>query len=238
MLDGEHTARGWRQLVRSAGTLLAAATTFAAGADGVMGQARPASPVSRAAVSPANEIALARSAAPASISAAAAVYVLVDGRYRLAQEGTNGFTCFVLRDADPRAQYPTCLDPEWTRCELPEYMKEAELRRSGMAETRIAAVLDGLRRAGRFPRPRRSGIAYMASPHMRGMYDVVPGGRIQPHVMIYAPGATNAQIGVSDVATARLRHIPFVLAEGRPDAHIIAALPSYADGTAIEGERQ
>lgn len=177
------------------------------------------------------EIALARSAAPRLISDQASVYVLKDGTYQLAAKGTNGFTCLVLRDEDPRSQYPACLDSEWTRCELPEYMKEAELRKQGMSPDDIDNTLDRMRREGRFPNPTRSGIAYMASSRMRGMFPIVSGGRIQPHVMIYAPGTTNAQIGVSSIAKARLLHVPFVANEGKPNAHILSPLMSYTDGS-------
>ncbi len=238
MLELGHAPRRWGRLTcRSACVLAAAAAILFAGAGGAAGQsasaARSEGRPPAATASPA-EIPLARSAAPSSISGGAAVYVLDGGRYRLAEKGTNGFTCFVLRDEDPRARYPTCMDPEWTRCQFPEYRKEAELRHAGMPEAKIAAILDRMRRGGQFPRPRRAGIAYMASSQMRGMYDVVPGGRIQPHVMIYAAGATNAQIGVRHVASARRLHIPFVQAEGRPDVHILVPLMSYTDGTRFE----
>lgn len=180
------------------------------------------------------EIALARSAAPKPISEAASVYVFSEGTYQLASKGTNGFTCLVLRDEDPRAQYPACLDAEWTRCELPEYMKEADLRKQGKSPDEIDATLDRMRREGHFPNPARSGIAYMASSQMRGMFEISPEGHIQPHVMIYAPGATNAQIGVAKVSEARVLHIPFVANEGKPNAHILSPLMSYTDGSRFE----
>src|SRR5579871_1496231 len=44
-----------------------------------------------------SEIALARSAAPASISDAAEVMVLQRGGYKIAATGTNGFLCLVER---------------------------------------------------------------------------------------------------------------------------------------------
>jgi hypothetical protein len=182
----------------------------------------------------AKEVRLARSAAPQAISEKAAVYVFVHGNYILSDKGSNGFTCLVLRDGDPSSRYPVCLDPEWTRCELPEYLKEAELRAAGMPDEKIEGELDRMRRNGSFPNPKRSGIAYMASPEMRGMYVVVKNGKIQPHVMIYAPGVTNSQIGVKDVNQARREHIPFAANEGKPNAHILCPIMTYADGTKYE----
>lgn len=182
----------------------------------------------------AKEVRLARSAAPQTISAGASVYIFVHGNYILSDKGSNGFTCLVLRDGDPSSRYPVCLDAEWTRCELPEYLKEAELRNAGMPEEKIEVELDRMRREGSFPNPKRSGIAYMASREMRGMYALVKNGKIQPHVMIYAPGVTNSQIGVTDVNGARREHIPFAANEGKPNAHILCPMMTYADGTKYE----
>lgn len=47
----------------------------------------------------AEEIALARSAAPAEVSEAADVWVLRNGRYEIARQGTNGNACMVSRNA-------------------------------------------------------------------------------------------------------------------------------------------
>ena len=75
--------------------------------------------------SAADEIALARTAAPPSISAEAAVLVLGSRGYEPAVTGKNGFTCFVERswaagfaDAEfwnPKIRAPNCFNPEATR---------------------------------------------------------------------------------------------------------------------------
>ncbi len=182
-----------------------------------------------------NEIALARSAAPEQISRDSTVYVFRGGEYVKAVTGKGHFTCLVQHDGDPRSQYPVCMDEEWTRCDLTAYLREVALRKQGMSDALIAAEIDKLLRTGALPRPQRSGIAYMMSSQMRGLFsDTNPAGRIQPHVMVYATGATNQQIGVSSVPDARRQRIPFVLNEGRPDAYILVPMPKYTDGSLFE----
>jgi hypothetical protein len=56
-------------------------------------------------------IKLAESAAPPEISGKATVYVLERTGYAKVREGTNGFTCFVHRQAPVNLE-PTCFDAE------------------------------------------------------------------------------------------------------------------------------
>ena len=75
------------------------------------------------------EIALARSAAPTSISRDAAVLVLEKSGYQTAVEGKNGFTCLVERawmspfDSpefwNPKMRGPICYNPAAVRTILP-----------------------------------------------------------------------------------------------------------------------
>ncbi len=58
----------------------------------------------------ADEVTLARSAAPPEVSANASVYVLRDGVYLKHISGSNGFTCLVLPQDEPGAREPVCLD--------------------------------------------------------------------------------------------------------------------------------
>src|SRR5438105_154573 len=74
------------------------------------------------------EIALARSAAPASISSHATIKVLTPSGFSPVVEGDNGFVCFVMRGFtgaptispaglrglvyDAKTRAPICLDPE------------------------------------------------------------------------------------------------------------------------------
>src|SRR6516165_11519486 len=83
-----------------------------------------------------DEIALARSAAPRSISADATVLVLGAHGYVSAATGTNGWVCFVERSWaagfddpefwNPKLRAPNCFNPPAVRSELPQYLKRTE----------------------------------------------------------------------------------------------------------------
>src|ERR1700729_4052 len=82
------------------------------------------------------EIALARSAAPESISRDADVLVLGRHGYETAVKGTNGFVCIVERswtagidDPDfwnPKLRGPLCLNPQAARSYLPLTIRKTE----------------------------------------------------------------------------------------------------------------
>jgi hypothetical protein len=81
-----------------------------------------------------SEIALARSAAPASVSDQAEVVVLGRTGYRTEVKGTNGFLCIVERSWgattdhpefwNPKMRAPHCFNPPATRTFLPIYLDE------------------------------------------------------------------------------------------------------------------
>src|SRR5438045_1544380 len=80
-----------------------------------------------------DEIALARTAAPPSISADADVLVLGKQGYETAVRGKNGFVCFVERSWtagfddpefwNPKIRAPNCFNPHAAHSVLPEYLK-------------------------------------------------------------------------------------------------------------------
>ena len=61
---------------------------------------------------------MARSAGPATVSSGATVWAVRDGRYEVAQEGTNGNHCFVARTW-AESMEPVCYDAEGARTILP-----------------------------------------------------------------------------------------------------------------------
>src|SRR5215510_14509084 len=94
-----------------------------------------------------DEIALARSAAPPSISAEADVLVLGKHGYQTAARGRNGFVCFVERswtagfdDAEfwnPKLRAPNCFNPPAVRSVLPQYLKRTEWVLAGISKAQL-----------------------------------------------------------------------------------------------------
>lgn len=171
------------------------------------------------------EVVLALSAAPEHLRAAAAVYVLTEAGYEMAREGSNGFTCIVYRDY-PQAQKPICWDAEGTETIVPRVLLEGELLMQGKSREEIVAAVRKGFEEGRFISPRRPGIAYMLSPHIK-RYIARTGkmGTFPPHVMFYAPNLTNADIGVTRESFRQYKHHPSVAYQG-PHGYLIFIVES------------
>jgi hypothetical protein len=140
------------------------------------------------------EIALARSAAPASISRDATVLVLGRHGYTTAVEGKNGFVCVVERgwmspfDApqfwNPKMRGPICFNPPAARSILPLTLKRTDLVLSGLTK---AQVMDGVRaalRAKELPTLEPGAMSYMMSKEGY-LGDSI--GHWHSHLMFYVP---------------------------------------------------
>jgi hypothetical protein len=164
-----------------------------------------------------DKIKLAESAAPAEISSHASVYVLELTGYAKVREGTNGFSCFVDRQT-PLNLEPTCFDAEGSVTTLPTRFYVEEQRAKGKSEEQIKAELDEGYKKGKFKPPSKPGIVYMMSDHG---YLLIPGTNklvnIPPHLMFYAPYATDKDIGSPPAAA----NMPRLIRAGQPDAYII-----------------
>ncbi len=94
-----------------------------------------------------SEVALARSAAPASISDGAEVMVLDRTGYRTAVKGGNGFLCIVERSWGATTDHPEfwnpkirgaiCFNPPSARTFLPIYLMKTRLVLAGKSKTEI-----------------------------------------------------------------------------------------------------
>jgi hypothetical protein len=141
------------------------------------------------------EIALARSAAPASISNAADVLVLQRGGYTTVVKGSNGFVCIVERawanttdDAqfwNPQVRAPHCLNPPAARTSLPYFLMKSKLVLAGKSKTEIAAAIAAAVDKKELPALASETMVYMMS---KQQYLNDDGNSWRPHVMFYATG--------------------------------------------------
>jgi hypothetical protein len=140
------------------------------------------------------EIALARSAAPDSISLDAAVMVLGQHGYETAVKGKNGFVCMVERswsspinDPDfwnPKIRSPICLNPAAVRSYLPQTIRKTEL---ALATRSQAEMVKGVKAAfdrKELPIPEAGAMSYMMSKqgHLNDR-----DGHWHPHLMFFLP---------------------------------------------------
>ncbi len=140
------------------------------------------------------EIALARSAAPDSISGDAKILVLGRHGYETAVAGKNGFVCVVERgwmspsDApefwNPKIRGPICFNPPAARSVLPATFKRTEIVLAGRTK---AEIIEGNKAAsdkGELPPLEPGAMSYMMS---KRAYLTDRGDHNLAHLMFYAP---------------------------------------------------
>lgn len=142
------------------------------------------------------EIALARTAAPESISRDAEVLVLGRHGYETAVKGKNGFVCLVERSWNasydnpefwnPKNRSPDCYNPPAARTILPLIVKRAELVLAGRSKDQI---IEGVEAFGRkkVPALQPGAMCYMLS---KEAYLTDQGSHNVAHLMFYVPEGT------------------------------------------------
>lgn len=169
--------------------------------------------------SPADEAALARSAAPASISGDAEVLTLGSHGYETAAKGKNGFVCMVWRSWtaglgdpefwNPKIRAPICLNPAAARTVLPGYLERTKWALSGVSNTEMLARTTAEVAAKSFTLPAPGAMSYMMS---KQGYLGDADGHWHPHIMFFLArtdsGAWGANLGGSPVISAQDDHDP------------------------------
>ena len=151
------------------------------------------------------EIALARSAAPSSISDGAEVMVLGRAGYKTAVKGTNGFLCIVGRswaqatDAaefwNPKTRAPHCFNARAARSFAPIYLMKTRLVLAGKSQAEIAQAIATALDKNELPALEPGAMAYMMS---KQQYLNDRGKSWHPHVMFYSPGDMTKAWGADD----------------------------------------
>lgn len=188
------------------------------------------------------EIALARSAAPQSISKNARVLILTPNGYVTAANGTNGFTCLVERDWmsafddsqfwNPKGRGAVCYNPPASRTVLRYDYVRTNLVLSGLSKQQMYARLNVIVAKHELPTPEPGSMSYMMSKHQ---YLNDGAGNWYPHLMFHVPQADGANAGAS--WGANLPGSPVVMDSGHklwPEPQTIFFVPvsKWSDGTA------
>jgi hypothetical protein len=172
-----------------------------------------------------HEVRLARSAAPASVSAGARVWLLENGTYVVADSGGNGVECYVSRSW-PESLEPHCFDEEGARTIMRLEMRAVELAHAGMAREEAARQLSFGLADGTFRLPQRPAVSWMMSSAQVLFSD--SGRRVgawQPHLMIYYPYLTaeGLGLGANDLAAG------IVVDAGKPTSNLMIVVPAAVD---------
>lgn len=140
------------------------------------------------------EIALARTAAPPSISDKAEVRVLGRGGYEVAVQGTNGFVCLVERGWaaaigdpvfwNPKNRSPICLNAAAARTYLPISLMKTQLVLAGKSQAEIGEALQAALEQKKLPAIEPGAMCYMLSKQGYLNDQVL---NWHPHVMFFVP---------------------------------------------------
>ena len=181
------------------------------------------------------EIALARTAAPKSISADATVLVLDRHGYETAVKGKNGFVCIVERAWmspfddpgfwNPKNRSPICYNPAAARSILPYTYKRTELVLAGLTNPQM---LDRIKTAvanKELPTPEPGAMSYMLSKESY-LNDQV--GHWYPHLMFHIPKTDGTSWG-ANLDSSPVLLDPRLVPE--PETVFYVPVSKWSDGT-------
>ncbi|HKS23662.1 MAG TPA: hypothetical protein VJZ76_12745 [Thermoanaerobaculia bacterium] len=184
------------------------------------------------------EIALARSAAPESISRDAKVLVLGRHGYETASEGKNGFVCAVERSWmapfdnrefwNPKIRGAICYNPAAARSVLPITLVRTEMALGGVSIADMPGRLKAAYARKPLPALEPAAMSFMMS---KGAYLTDDGHHNVPHVMFYTPIIDGANWG-ADVPNSPIYLLPHGGAPEPVNIFIITAR-SWSDGTPV-----
>lgn len=181
-----------------------------------------------------SEVALARSAAPQSISGDAEVMVLGRNGYATAAKGSNGFLCIVERSWgaatsesffwNPKIRAPICFNPAAAKTFAPIYLMKAKLVLAGKSKAEIVQAMASALDSKELPRLEAGAMCYMLS---KDQYLNDDGKSWHPHVMFFVAG---------DVAKSWGADLPGspVIAANDPEERVtifMVLVGKWSDGT-------
>jgi len=154
--------------------------------------------------SQADEVALARSAAPTSISSQAEVLTLGTRGYETAVKGKNGFVCLVLRAWasgfddpgfwNPKGRSPICYNPAAVRSVMPTDLMRTRWVLAGASRIEMIDRTKAAIAAHKIKAPEVGAMSYMIS---KDGYLNDRDGHWHPHLMFFLPRMTPAQWGAN-----------------------------------------
>jgi hypothetical protein len=194
-------------------------------------------PIDQYLMSESAEIALARSAAPASISGDATIVVLKQHGYETAVKGKNGFVCIVERSWmaefdfpefwNPKMRGPICFNPAAVRSVLPFTYKRTDMILSGLSKPQITERLKQVVAKKEVPALEPGAMCYMMS---RDAYLGDTSGHWHPHLMFYGPRTDGADWG-ADLHGSPVMLNPQFQNAPEPLATLMVAVDKWSDGT-------
>jgi hypothetical protein len=231
-MKARHLARWAAACTRA--VVLAALAGFAAAA-ATPNERMP--PLEQYLMPPSSEIALARSAAPASISDKATVLTLDSQGYQTAVRGTNGFTCLVERSWmqpsdssdfwSPKYRGAVCYNPAASRSVLEYTFLRTKYALAGDSKEKILEEVRAAAARQELPPPAPGAMSFMMAKEGY-LGDGV--GHWHPHLMFHVPKVSAASWGANLPGSPVVfddREVP----EPEPEAIFMVPVSRWSDGT-------
>jgi hypothetical protein len=188
--------------------------------------------------SPDKEIALARSAAPPSISGNAEILVLRAHGYETGVKGKSGFVCLVERswDADfsdpvfwnPNIRGADCLNPEAARTMLPHFRERANWALAGISKADMIARTKAEIAANTYVLPGPGAMAFMLS---KEQYLAGQPSHWHPHLMFFVANAKDAMWGANITGSPVMTGV----SGSDPITTFLVPVSKWSDGTRDDG---
>jgi hypothetical protein len=188
------------------------------------------------------EIALARSAAPESISRDATVEALGPQGYEIAVEGKNGFVCIVERawmsDFDspefwsPKNRSPICFNPPAARTVLPITHMRTKLVLAGKSKAEIKEGIKSAIEKKELPVLETGAMSYMLSKHsyLTDKPITEDGAHTVAHLMFYTP-LMDAAVWGANMEKSPVYLLPNFKGQPEPINVFIVLTGMWSDGT-------
>ena len=185
------------------------------------------------------EIALARTAAPASISSDAKILVMGPKNYETAVEGKNGFVCIVGRawlapfDSaefwNPKNRSPECYNPPAVQSVLPYVIKTTGMVLAGSSKTQIHDAIKAAVDNKELGAPASGSLIYMMSKEAY-LTDQPPHNL--NHLMYELPRMDSAAWG------ANLKGVPIYSQQldPAPITEFYVVMATWSDGTPVNAD--
>jgi hypothetical protein len=181
-----------------------------------------------------SEIALARSAAPASIASGAEVMVLGKTGFTTAVKGTNGFLCVVERSWgaatdeaefwNPKIRSPICFNPAAARTFAQIFLMKTKLVLAGRSKSEIVAVTAAALDKKELPALEPGAMCYMMS---KQQYLNDRGMSWHPHLMMFVTGDAAKSWGADQADSP-------IIAANDPEERVtimMVVVGSWSDGS-------
>jgi hypothetical protein len=188
------------------------------------------------------------SALPPALRASASVYLLDPSKgYQLSRQGTSGVTCIVQRTAWELVDFrndiyiPLCYDAVGTKTYLKVIMDAAALRAQGMGPAALKDEMQKRWKNKTYKVPEKGGVSYMIAPIQRtiGPPDLKVRTLSMPHLMPYAPGVTNADVGAApDLTDHASLSWPFIDTQGNAEQSYLIHMVGEAEKAKILDDEQ